>query len=79
MKGIDIMNDPLWNKGAGFTTVERQRLGLQGLLPPVVKTLCEQRDDFMKLLREREDPLDKNHTLQARTLRRLPAGPTWDE
>jgi len=64
MKGIDIMNDPLWNKGAGFTTVERQRLGLQGLLPPVVKTLCEQRDDFMKLLREREDPLDKNHTLQ---------------
>ena len=64
MKGVDIMNDPLWNKGSGFTPVERQRLGLQGLLPHVVKTLCEQRDNFVAILREHEDPLDKNHMLQ---------------
>jgi len=64
MKGVDILHDPLWNKGAGFTATERQRLGLQGLLPSVVKTLCEQRDDFVANLRELEDPLQKNHMLQ---------------
>ena len=42
-RGLDILNDPLWNKGTAFSVAERDRLGLKGLLPPVVKTIEEQR------------------------------------
>jgi len=41
-KGIDVLHDPLWNKGMGFSIDERDRLGLRGLLPPVVKTQAAQ-------------------------------------
>ncbi|WP_336490713.1 NAD-dependent malic enzyme [Methylobacterium nigriterrae] len=40
--GYDLLNDPLLNKGTGFTDPERDRLGLHGLLPPTVATLDEQ-------------------------------------
>ena len=36
--GIDVLHDPLWNKGMGFPITERDRLGLRGLLPPIVKS-----------------------------------------
>ena len=37
--GIDILHDPLWNKGMAFSMSERERLGMRGLLPPAVRTL----------------------------------------
>lgn len=40
--GIDIMHDPLWNKGMAFDMNERDRLGLRGLLPPALKSTEEQ-------------------------------------
>lgn len=63
-KGIEILQDPLWNKGSAFTGEERERLGIRGLLPPVVKTLEQQRDGFLRRLAAEPDDLHKNLMLQ---------------
>jgi len=42
MRTIDILRDPLANKGTAFTPEERQRLGVTGLIPPRVETIEEQ-------------------------------------
>jgi malate dehydrogenase (oxaloacetate-decarboxylating) len=39
---VAALEDPLRNKGTGFTEPERSRLGLRGLLPSVVETLDQQ-------------------------------------
>ena len=39
--GYDLLNDPLLNKGTGFTDRERELFELHGLLPPTVATLDE--------------------------------------
>ena len=65
INGVEILNDPLWNKGTAFSTMERDRLGLKGLLPPVVKTIEEQADQFLDRMRAIEDPIDKNLLLRA--------------
>lgn len=59
-KGVDILNDPLWNKGTAFTPAERDRLKLRGLLPTQVKTLEEQKATFLTKLRAIDDPLQKS-------------------
>src|SRR6516164_5003857 len=40
--GYDLLNDPLLNKGTGFTDSERDLFDLHGLLPPTVASLDEQ-------------------------------------
>ena len=40
--GYDLLNDPLLNKGTGFTDSERDLFELHGLLPPTVASLDEQ-------------------------------------
>lgn len=42
LRGYEVLNDPLLNKGTAFTVTERKRLGLLGLLPPEVEPLDEQ-------------------------------------
>lgn len=44
-KAMDILNNPYINKGTGFTTEEREKLGLVGSLPAKVQTLQEQADE----------------------------------
>eukprot|EP01117_Protostelium_nocturnum_P006409 TRINITY_DN2311_c0_g1_i1.p1 TRINITY_DN2311_c0_g1~~TRINITY_DN2311_c0_g1_i1.p1 ORF type:complete len:599 (+),score=216.84 TRINITY_DN2311_c0_g1_i1:63-1859(+) len=41
-KGVDIMNDPIYNKGIGFNPSERDRLEIRGLMPPTFSTLEQQ-------------------------------------
>ena len=41
-RGVDILDNPLLNRGTAFTSGERDALGLHGLLPPVVETIEEQ-------------------------------------
>jgi len=40
--GIELLEDPLANRGTGFSEAERDAYSLRGLLPPVVETLEEQ-------------------------------------
>jgi malate dehydrogenase (oxaloacetate-decarboxylating)(NADP+) len=40
--GVDLLHDPVLNKGTAFTQEEREALGLRGLLPPRVHSPDEQ-------------------------------------
>ena len=57
--GMALLQDPLLNKGTAFTEVERDALGLRGLLPPHVQTQEEQVARFLVNMRRLPDPLDK--------------------
>ena len=41
-RGRAVIQDPLLNKGSGFTDAERTALGLHGLVPPGFNTLEQQ-------------------------------------
>src|SRR4029079_2608757 len=41
-RGRALLTDPLTNKGTAFPLEERERLGLDGLVPPAVATMPEQ-------------------------------------
>jgi len=42
LRGLDLLLDPILNKGSAFPRDERRALGLEGLLPPGVMTLDDQ-------------------------------------
>jgi malate dehydrogenase (oxaloacetate-decarboxylating)(NADP+) len=58
-RGMNVLHDPIYNKGTAFTENERNALGLRGLLPPHVHTQDEQVTRFLTNLRNIADPLDK--------------------
>src|ERR1700719_4545166 len=41
-RGMDLLNNPALNKGTAFTAEERESVGLNGLLPPVLESLDDQ-------------------------------------
>jgi len=57
--GVDLLHDPLFNKGTAFTYKERLKLGLLGLLPPQVSTLEDQALRVMTNVRKRATELEK--------------------
>jgi malic enzyme len=62
--GKDILHDPLWNKGTAFSIVERDMLGIRGLLPPTVRTIEEQLERVKVHLNNEESDEKKNLYLQ---------------
>lgn len=50
-RGLDLLHDPLLNKGTAFTEAERDALGLRGLLPPHIHTQEEQMARVLQNLR----------------------------
>ncbi|HEV7898580.1 MAG TPA: NAD-dependent malic enzyme [Planosporangium sp.] len=41
-RGVEVLDNPLLNKGTAFSREERESLGLEGLLPPAVQSLEDQ-------------------------------------
>jgi malate dehydrogenase (oxaloacetate-decarboxylating) len=42
LRGMDLLDTPIFNKGTAFTDEERSAFGLHGLLPPQIESLDEQ-------------------------------------
>jgi malate dehydrogenase (oxaloacetate-decarboxylating)(NADP+) len=63
--GVTLLHDPLRNKGTAFTEIERDALGLRGLLPPHIHTQDEQMERFLLNMRNLSDPLEKFMALSA--------------
>jgi len=58
-RGVEILHEPLLNKGTAFSSVERDALGLRGLVPPRVVTQDEQVERVLENFNKKTDPLDK--------------------
>src|SRR5882762_10122049 len=59
-RGQVLLETPSLNKGTGFTYEERQALGLDGLLPPVVETIEEQSARAYKAYLRKHDDLERH-------------------
>lgn len=83
LKGIELLDDPVLNKGTAFTESERKDYGLEGLLPHAVETLERQLERVMGHLEQKPNELeqyvylmglcDRNETLFYKTLMSDPA------
>src|SRR5512139_2962890 len=58
-KGLQLLRDPLLNRGTAFTERERDALGLRGLLPPHVLTQDEQAARALEHIRRQPTDLEK--------------------
>ncbi len=61
--GVDLLHDPVLNKGTAFTEDERDALGLRGLLPPGIQTQDDQVQRVMENFRKQAGPLEKYNFL----------------
>ncbi len=64
-RGIAVLTTPLLNKGSAFTAKEREVLGLNGLLPPVISSLESQVTSAYAQYQRLPDALSKNIYLTA--------------
>jgi malate dehydrogenase (oxaloacetate-decarboxylating)(NADP+) len=81
--GMELLNDPVHNKGTAFTLKERSEYGLEGLLPPSVDSLDRQLERVMRHLDAKPNDLeryiyliglsDRNETLFYRAVMSDPA------
>ena len=60
LRGHALLETPSLNKGTAFTHEERQALGLDGLLPPVVETIEEQSVRAYKAYIRKHDDLERH-------------------
>src|SRR5579863_5509118 len=64
-RGMAVLTTPLLNKGSAFTAQERESLGLNGLLPPIISTLESQVASAYIQYQRLPDALGKNIYLTA--------------
>jgi len=58
-RGVDLLHDPLLNKGTAFTAAERDGLGLRGLLPPRIAGQAQQVERVLGNVRRKSTDLEK--------------------
>ena len=58
-RGVDMLHNPILNKGTAYTMNERQALGLKGLLPPHILTQDEQKIRVLSAFRGKGSDLEK--------------------
>ena len=61
--GIQVVHDPLSNKGTGFAIPERDRLRIRGLVPPRTLTLAMQSEKIMAVVSQKTNELEKHSFL----------------
>jgi malate dehydrogenase (oxaloacetate-decarboxylating)(NADP+) len=59
LTGVDLLHDPILNKGIAFTEQERDALGLRGLLPPRISSQEEQISRALENLRAKPSDLER--------------------
>jgi len=64
-KGIELLHNPILNKGTAFSLNERRKLKLEGLLPPQMMTQNEQKVRVLAALRGKNSNLEKYIYLRA--------------
>ena len=79
-RGRELLNDSISNRGTGYSSSERDRLGLRGLLPAGVETLEQQVDRVVQNCSAKPSDLeryiflmalqDQNETLFYHTIRK---------
>jgi len=65
LRGMDLLDTPLLNKGTAFTNEERTALNLHGLLPPQVESLKEQVGRAYRAFQRKNDDLERHIFLRA--------------
>jgi malate dehydrogenase (oxaloacetate-decarboxylating) len=65
LRGKDLLDAPLLNKGTAFTNEERTAFGLHGLLPPQVESLEEQVVRAYGAFKRKTDDLERHIYLRA--------------
>jgi malate dehydrogenase (oxaloacetate-decarboxylating)(NADP+) len=58
-RGVDLLHDPSLNKGTAFTALERDTLGLHGLLPPYISTQAQQIKHIINNVRRKPNNLER--------------------
>ncbi|MAG21066.1 MAG: NAD-dependent malic enzyme [Candidatus Marinimicrobia bacterium] len=59
LTGVNLLHDPITNKGTAFTELEREELGLRGLLPPRISSAKEQAVRVLENYHARTSDLEK--------------------
>jgi len=64
-RGMDLLDTPLLNKGTAFTETERNKFGLDGLLPPHIEDLDEQVVRAYEAYQQEDNDLERHIYLRA--------------
>ncbi|HMB60374.1 MAG TPA: NAD-dependent malic enzyme [Xanthomonadales bacterium] len=65
LTGIDLLFEPILNKGTAFSEEERKKFGLLGLLPPHIETLEEQTIRAYEALSAKDSDIEKHIYLRS--------------
>jgi malate dehydrogenase (oxaloacetate-decarboxylating) len=60
LRGVELLDTPIWNKGTAFNEAERTAFGLQGLLPPHIEPLEQQSIRAYEAFRAKTTDLERH-------------------